>query len=36
MTIIKLQNTIHNDMDESGTEEQKEEIIANFLQFLNE
>ena len=36
MTIIKLPNTIHNDMDASGTAEQKKEILTYFLKFLNE
>lgn len=36
MTIIKLSNTIHNDMDKSGTTEQKKEILTYFLKFLNE
>lgn len=36
MTIIKLPNTIHNDMDKSGTVEQKKEILTYFLKFLNE
>ena len=36
MTIIKLPNTIHNDMDKSGTEDQKKEILTYFVKFLNE
>lgn len=36
MTIIKLPNTIHNDMDDDGTAEQKKEIINYFLKFLKE
>ena len=36
MTIIKLPNTIHNDMDKSGTVDQKKEILTYFLKFLNE
>ena len=36
MTIIKLQNTIHNDLDKSGTVDQKKEILTYFLKFLNE
>lgn len=36
MTIIKLPNTIHNDMDDSGTLDQKKEILTYFLKFLNE
>lgn len=36
MTIIKLPNTIHNDMDESGTLDQKKEILKYFEQFLDE
>ena len=36
MTIIKLPSTIHNDMDDSGTESQKAEILTYFLDFLKE
>ena len=36
MTIIKLPNTIHNDMDDDGTLEQKKEIVNYFLNFLKE
>lgn len=36
MTIIRLPNTIHNDMDDDGNDEQKKEIINYFLKFLNE
>ena len=36
MTIIKLPNTIHNDMDDDGNDEQKQEIINYFLEFLKE
>ena len=36
MTMVKLPNTIHNDMDESGTLEQKTEILNYFLKFLKE
>ena len=36
MTIIKLPNTIHNDMDKSGTVDQKKEILTYFLKFLTE
>lgn len=36
MTIIKLKNTIHNDMDDGGTESQKAEIFTGFLNFLKE
>lgn len=36
MTIIKLPNTIHNDMDDSGTLPQKKEIANYFLQFLED
>lgn len=34
ITIIKLPNTIHNDMDNGGNEQQKQEIINYFLEFL--
>ncbi|MGV4413617.1 alpha/beta hydrolase [Chryseobacterium sp. T1] len=34
MTIIKLKKTIHNDMDDSGSESQKKEIENYFLDFL--
>ncbi len=34
ITIVKLPNTIHNDMDDSGTLEQKKEILNYFLKFL--
>ncbi|KEY19897.1 alpha/beta hydrolase family protein [Kaistella antarctica] len=36
MTIIKLPNTIHNDMDKSGTLDQKKEILTYILKFLDE
>lgn len=36
MTIIKLPNTIHNDMDDSGNLDQKKEILDYFLKFLDE
>lgn len=36
MTIIKLPNTIHNDMDISGTLAQKKEILKYFEKFLAE
>lgn len=36
MTIIKLSKTIHNDMDDSGTPEQKEEVATYFRKFLKE
>lgn len=36
ITLIKLPNTIHNDMDDDGTKEQKEEIVNYFLKFLKE
>lgn len=36
ITIIKLPNTIHNDMDDDGTPAQKEEINRYILQFLKE
>lgn len=36
MTIIKLPNTIHNDMDDSGNLDQKKEISDYFLKFLDE
>ena len=36
MTIIKLPNTIHNDMDKSGTLDQKNEILTYILKFLEE
>jgi len=36
ITIIKLPNTIHNDMDNDGTAEQKKEIVDYFLKFLKE
>lgn len=36
ITIIKLPNTIHNDMDDDGTPEQKREIVNYFLKFLKE
>ncbi|MCF3108028.1 hypothetical protein LL912_04475 [Niabella sp. CC-SYL272] len=32
--IIKLRNTIHNDMDDSGNSHQRKEIIAYVLEFL--
>ena len=35
MRIIKLPNTIHNDMGDNGTVEQKREIINYILEFLN-
>lgn len=34
MKIIKLKKTIHNDMDDSGSEVQKKEIESYFLDFL--
>lgn len=36
MMIIKLPNTIHNDMDDSGTLTQKKEVADYFLQFLKD
>lgn len=36
ITIIKLPKTIHNDMDDSGTDQQKREIADYFMKFLNE
>lgn len=36
MTIIKLPNTIHNDMNDGGTVDQKKEILDYFLKFLDE
>jgi predicted dienelactone hydrolase len=35
MRIIKLSNTIHNNMGDNGTDEQKQEIISYILEFLN-
>lgn len=35
MRIIKLPNTIHNDMGDNGTDEQKQEIIRYIREFLN-
>ena len=34
--IIKLKHTIHNDMDDSGTDNQKKEINKYILKFLND
>jgi predicted dienelactone hydrolase len=34
--IIKLEDTKHNDMDENGTPEQRQEIMKYVLDFLNE
>lgn len=36
MTIFKLPNTIHNDMNDGGTVDQKIEILDYFLKFLEE
>lgn len=36
ITIIKLPNTIHNEMDDDGSELQKKEIINYFLKFLKD
>lgn len=36
MIIIKLPNTIHNDMSNNGTKEQQKEIINYVVSFLNE
>ncbi|SDH12709.1 hypothetical protein SAMN04488062_104217 [Flavobacterium omnivorum] len=35
MTIIKLNNTIHNDMNDNGSRKQKREINNYILSFLN-
>ena len=35
ITIVKLQNTIHNDMGDRGTSEQKNEINRYIIDFLN-
>ncbi len=35
MRIVKLPNTIHNDMNDNGTEEQKREINNYIISFLN-
>jgi predicted esterase len=36
MTIIKLENTIHNDMDDNANDEQRKEIQNYILNFLKE
>jgi hypothetical protein len=36
MTIIKLRNTIHNDMCDNATEKQREEIRNYVLRFLKD
>jgi len=36
MTIIKLPNTIHNDMDDHANERQRKEIQNYVLTFLND
>lgn len=36
MKIIKLPNTIHNDMDSSGTLQQKIEISNYFQKFIKD
>jgi len=35
MRIIQLPNTMHNDMGDHGTDEQKQEIVRYILEFLN-
>ena len=36
MRIIKLQNTIHNDMDDHANDKQREEIRKYVMAFLND
>ena len=36
ITIVKLANTTHNEMDDNATEEQRQEIRKYILKFLNQ